>query len=167
MNRRLFEWHVRFGWWSFLVFATLGLALETFHGLKIALYMDGANATRRLMWTLAHAHGTLLSLVHVLFGLSAGVLIHLEAQRLRFMGRCLTGATLLLPGGFFLAGVVVYSGDPGLSILIVPAGAVLLMTAVFLIARGTAFSDAATPVESQETRAADQRAGRRTASKRG
>src|SRR5687767_4908440 len=137
-QRSLLLWHVRFGWWSFLVFATLGLVLETLHGLKLGVYMDVANGTRRLMWTLAHAHGTALSLVHVLFGLNAGLLVDVHANRLRLIGSCLTAATVLLPGGFFLAGIIVYSGDPGLSILFVPAGGVLLIVAIFLIARSVA-----------------------------
>ena len=138
-QRSLLLWHVRFGWWSFLVFVTLGLVLETLHGLKLGVYMDVANGTRRLMWTLAHAHGTVLSLVHVLFGLSAGLLGHVSANRLRFIASCLTAATVLLPGGFVLSGIIVYSGDPGLSILVVPAGAVLLIVAVFVIARSVAY----------------------------
>ncbi|HEY8174006.1 MAG TPA: hypothetical protein VIH21_13040, partial [Dehalococcoidia bacterium] len=56
--------HLRFGWWSLFVFATLGLTLEALHGFKVRAYLDVSNDTRRLMWTLAHAHGTLLGLVH-------------------------------------------------------------------------------------------------------
>ena len=62
--------HLRFGWWSLLVFATLGLLLESLQGFKVRAYLDVSNETRRLMWTLAHAHGTLLALVHVIFGLT-------------------------------------------------------------------------------------------------
>ena len=120
------------------------------------------------MWTLAHAHGTLLSLVHVLFGLSAGLLAHLNASRLRFIARCLTGATVLLPGGFFLDGIIVYSGDPGLGILLVPAGALLLLTAVFLIAHNTASSGDAARNElwPEAAAASDSRPGRRAPSTR-
>lgn len=49
--------HLRFGWWSLLFFLTFGLGLETLHGLKVGWYLDVENETRRLMWTLAHAHG--------------------------------------------------------------------------------------------------------------
>ena len=52
--------HIRFGWWSLLVFASAGLVLESLHGFKVRAYLDTSNETRRLMWTLAHAHGTLL-----------------------------------------------------------------------------------------------------------
>jgi len=50
----------------------------------------------------------------------------------------LLAASLLLPVGFFLGGVTYYEGDPGLGILLVPPGAVLLIAALFLIARSTA-----------------------------
>jgi hypothetical protein len=40
-----------------------------------------------------------------------------------------------LPGGFFLGGVSFYSGDPGLGVLLVPVGAVLLLAGVFMTAR--------------------------------
>ena len=61
--------------------------------------------------------------------------------RLRQVGvisTLLIAASLLLPGGFFLGGVTYYEGDPGLGILLVPPGAVLLIAALFLIARGVA-----------------------------
>jgi hypothetical protein len=112
--------HLAFGWRSVLIFAALGLGLETLHGFKIGLYLDLANETRRLMWTLAHAHGTLLGLVHVVFALSAGALPALTPAREQLVSRCLIGATLLLPGGFFLGGVRFYAGDPGVGIVLVP-----------------------------------------------
>jgi hypothetical protein len=126
--------HLRFGWWSLLCFATLGLALEMLHGFKVRAYLDVSNETRRLMWTLGHAHGTILSLVHVIFGLTVRVAADSLEQNLRLISSCLIGASLLLPGGFFLGGVVIYGGDPGLGVLLVPIGAVLLLAAVFFIA---------------------------------
>ena len=50
-------------------FAILGLTLEGLHGFKVRFYLDTSNETRRLMWTLAHAHGIGLALVHIVFGL--------------------------------------------------------------------------------------------------
>jgi len=128
--------HLRIGWWTLLVFATLGLVLETFHGFKIRAYLDVSNETRRLMWTLAHAHGTLLALVHVLFGLNVKSFPELAARNRRLISSCLVWSSILLPGGFFLGGVSFYSGDPGLGVLVVPIGAALLLMAVFLTARG-------------------------------
>src|SRR5688572_3702087 len=61
--------HLRYGWWALLLFASLGLLLESLHGLKVGAYLDVSNETRRLMWRLAHAHGALLGVLHILFGL--------------------------------------------------------------------------------------------------
>jgi hypothetical protein len=133
--------HLRFGWWSLFVFATLGLSLELLHGFKVRAYLDVSNETRRLMWTLAHAHGTLLALVHVVFGLSVATFPDFSARSLRLISRSLTAASVLLPGGFFLGGIAFYSGDPGLGVLLVPVGAVALLTAVFYLARGTGSLD--------------------------
>jgi hypothetical protein len=127
--------HLRVGWWTLLVCATLGLALEALHGFKASAYLDVSNETRRFMWTLAHAHGTLLALVHVLFGLSVKVLPELAVGSRQLVSMCLVGASILLPGGFFLGGVAFYAGDPGLGVLLVPVGAASLLTAVFLVAR--------------------------------
>lgn len=129
--------HVRFGWWSLLVFAALGLTLEVFHGFKVAAYLDVSNETRRLMWRLAHAHGVLLGLIHVVYGLALGAMPGLGGPNAGFVTTALIGASLLLPGGFFLGGVAFYGGDPGLGIALVPVGALMLLAALFLIARST------------------------------
>jgi hypothetical protein len=136
--------HVRFGWWSMLVFATFGLALETLHGFKLRMYLDVSNETRRLMWTLAHAHGTLLGIVHVIFGITVRALSPEAAHQLRPISRSLIGASVLLPGGFVLGGIVIYGGDPGLGALLIPVGGVLLLVALFLIARVCTRADLAT-----------------------
>ena len=133
--------HLRFGWWSLLVFVLLGLTLESFHGFKVRAYLDVSNDTRRLMWTLAHAHGTLLSLIHVLFGLSVRMAPEMTGRNGPIMSWCLIGASVLLPGGFFLGGAVFYGGDPGLGVLLVPIGATALMIAVFFLARQAAARD--------------------------
>ena len=128
--------HLRFGWWSLLAFLTLGFTLEMLHGFKVGLYLDASNETRRLMWTLAHAHGGLLGVIHILFGLYLRVAPEASPRRLPAVSTSLLAASVLLPGGFFLGGVTVYGGDPGLGILAVPAGAALLAAAVYGIARG-------------------------------
>lgn len=128
--------HVRFGWRSLLGFLSLGIFLEVLHGLKVGAYLNVANETRRLMWTLAHAHGTLLGLIHVAFGVTIGMFGVEGPGWRRFASPCLRGASYLLPGGFFLGGVFIYDGDPGMGIFLVPVGALLLFVGVFLIARG-------------------------------
>ena len=129
--------HLRFGWWSLLCFLSLGVVLELLHGFKAGLYLDVSNGTRRLMWTLAHAHGALLGLVHILYALCLRLFPTMAERDPRPVSLCLIGASVLLPGGFFVGGVQFYGGDPGLGILLVPVGATLLLIAVFLVARGT------------------------------
>jgi hypothetical protein len=127
--------HLRVGWWSLLLFLTLGFLLEALNGFKVGLYLDVSNATRRLMWTLAHAHGTLLSVLNVIFGLSVDWARDWEDSSRRLASRCLLGALALLPLGFFLGGVRVHGGDPGIGVLLVPPGALLLFVGVFVTAR--------------------------------
>ena len=127
--------HLRFGWWSLLIFLSAGLALEILHGVKAGLYLNVSNEMRRLMWTLAHAHGTLLALVQIAFALTLPHAPAWPAGPRSLASRCLLAAGVLLPGGFFLGGLVIHGGDPGVGILLVPAGAVLLFLAVLLTAR--------------------------------
>ena len=127
--------HLRVGWWSLLVFLTLGLVLETLSGFKVGLYLDVANSTRRLMWTLAHVHGTLLSVLNLVFALSLHLAPDWKESHRATASRSLLGALALMPLGFFLGGVRVYGGDPGLGVLLVPPGAFLLFVAVLLTAR--------------------------------
>ena len=116
------------------VFGLLGLVLETLHGFKVGAYLDVSNDTRRLMWTLAHAHGTLLGVVHLGF---AFTLRHLDpdAPSIRSASAGLIGASVVLPAGFFLGGIRFYAGDPGVGVALVPIGAVLLIYAAVVVAR--------------------------------
>src|SRR5262245_31627070 len=116
--------HLKFGWWSLLLFATAGLALESLHGFKVRAYLDTANETRRLMWTLAHAHGTLLAIVNVIVGLMWRA-TPAPAANARLTSSSLLAASVLLPGGFFLGGIAFYGGDPGIGTVLVPIGAAL------------------------------------------
>lgn len=98
--------NLRFGWWSLLVFLSLGGVLETLHGFKVGWYVDVGNETRRLMFTLAHAHGTLLALVNIAAGLTVRIV---ERFALRSsVSFALIWAGILLPAGFFLGGIVIY-----------------------------------------------------------
>ena len=124
--------NLRFGWWSLLVFLSLGGALETLHGFKIGWYVDVGNETRRLMFTLAHAHGTLLALVNIAAGLTGR---NVDRFSLRpSVCFALIWAAILLPAGFFLGGIVIYDGDPGLGVWLVPIGALLLFYSVARVA---------------------------------
>ena len=129
---QLADRNLRFGWWSLLVFLSLGAVLETMHGFKIGWYVDVGNETRRLMFTLAHAHGTLLALINIAAGLTAR---NVDRFELRLsVSFALIWAAILLPAGFFLGGIVIYDGDPGLGVWLVPVGAILLFYSIACIA---------------------------------
>ena len=95
---------MRFGWFALLLFATLGIALESMHGFKVGWYLDVENEVRRRMWRLAHAHGGLLAIVNILYALVAGSQEPPAAERLAKASPLLIAAALLLPLGFFLGG---------------------------------------------------------------
>ena len=131
--------HLRIGYWALAIFVTLGLALETLHAFKVGAYLDASNETRRLMWRLAHAHGTLLALVHVAYGLT--VRAYPSASR-PLASAGLYAALLLIPGGFFAGGIAVHGGDPSPAVLAVPAGFVALVVALVSVALSLRARDA-------------------------
>lgn len=125
--------HLRFGWWSVFTYLTLGVVLETLHGFKIGWYLDVNHEMRRLMFTLAHAHGTLLGLVNIAAGLTLRTVNGFTLTRPASLS--LIWGALLLPLGFALGGLVIHDGDPGLGVLLVPIGALLLLYGVWSAAR--------------------------------
>lgn len=127
--------HMLWGWWSLLFFLVLGASLEALHAFKAGWYLDVGSETRRLMWTLAHSHGTLFGLLNIAFALTLRSFPSVLVGTHRIPSRSLLGASLLLPGGFLLGGVGVHAADPGPAILLVPLGAALLFLAVLLTAR--------------------------------
>ena len=131
----LVQRHLVLGWTFLLVFLTLGIVLDAFHGFKVRWYVDVQNSTRRLMWTLAHAHGVLIGFVSLAFALTA----HLrpDARKGRSLAStCLLLSGLVLPGGFFLGGLVIHQGDPGVGVFLTPIGGLLLFLSVALTVRG-------------------------------
>jgi hypothetical protein len=121
--------NIRFGWWALLVFLLGGLVLELLHGFKVSWYLAVDVESRRLMWQLAHAHGTLVALVNVAFGLTLRAMPHTDTWA-SWASPCLLSAAVLLPGGFFLGGFGIRPGDPGLGVLLVPVGALFLAAGV-------------------------------------
>ena len=126
--------HVSLGWWFVSIYLSMGIALEVMHGFKVDWYLNVSNETRRLMFTLAHSHGTLLGILHIAFGLTLRATEASIGSWAKRAGACLTGAAILLPGGFLLGGVIIYGGDPGRGVLLVPVGAALLLFAVITTA---------------------------------
>ena len=118
------------GWVVVLISVCLGLGLEALHLFKSPFYLEVS--LRRDLWTLAHAHGTLLGLIVVVMGYSARSLIS-NAEARKTPLKLLRAASVLIPAGFFLGGIGASEGDPSLFILLVPFGAVLLLFGITLI----------------------------------
>ena len=93
--------HLRFGWWSLFAFTALGMGLDLLHGFKAQTYLDASNQTRRLMWTLAHAHGTLIAVVNVIFGICLRVIPGFSRRSLRLISWILIASGIVLPLSFF------------------------------------------------------------------
>jgi hypothetical protein len=127
--------HLVFGWTLLAIFSLLGIGLELLHAFKVGLYLDVNSETRRLMWRLAHAHGTLLALVNIAFGCSVPRLGPSGAPRVRRASACLLVAALLMPLGFFLGGAFASAADPSPLVGLVPIGAVLLVAGAGSAAR--------------------------------
>jgi hypothetical protein len=124
--------HLIVGWLWVTAFTIFGLVLEALHAFKVPWYLSPSVEARRLVWTLGHAHGTLLGLLNLAL---AGTW-HLlgETRWVRLASVCLLAGTALVPLGFFFGGFFVYGGDPGLAALLVPAGAALLVLSLLLTA---------------------------------
>ncbi len=105
----------------------LGLTFEALHALKVPVYLG--SATRREMWTLAHAHGGMLGLLLLAFAALAPRFFPDAGRRAR-VGRLLALAAYLMPLGFFAGGVLNREGDPSLGILLVPLGGLCLLAAL-------------------------------------
>lgn len=114
-----------------------GLVLESLVGLRTRGWMD--DALRRELVRLAHAHGGVLGLVNVALGFAMGRLRTPEIWARRVRIAALGGAVLVV-AGFFGGGVWHGQSDPGPLVLLVPAGALLVLASVVAIAslRGAA-----------------------------
>ena len=129
--------HFRLGWWSLLVFVCLGIVLEGMLAFKAPWYVNvGDNETHRLMLRLGPAHGTLLSVLNIVFAGSLARL-SLPARARALPSRCRAAATLRGPGGFILGGLVTHGPEPGLGIVLLPVGAILLLFGIFQVASNT------------------------------
>lgn len=135
----------QFGWWSLLTWLSLGMLLEALHGFKIGWYLDVVNDARRLQLSLAHSHGTLLALVNLAFAATVHGTATVGPQLAR-AGTCLRWAALLMPAGFLGGGLFPMGPDPGLLVVLVPIGGLLLFVGVLqaaLVVRAERVEDVA------------------------
>ncbi len=161
---KLWNRHLRFGWWCLFCYILLGLVLDAFHAFKVPWYLNVGNETRRLMGTLAHTHGTLLGGLNVAFAYT----LRQRKDAMLGIGKiaspCLMSAAMLMPAGFLLAGLFTVQGEPGFGIFLVPVGGLLLVTAVGLTATAimkdsSAGSTSANSTSSNSTSAKSKKSG--------
>jgi hypothetical protein len=117
------------GWLGVTLWLTFGLLLESLMAYKTAAYLG--DATRRELFRLAHAHGTLLHVLLIVAALSGS---REYIQIPRSARAALRIGVLTLPIGFLLAGMWHPEGDPGIAIWLVPAGALLVIFGGFATA---------------------------------
>jgi hypothetical protein len=113
------------------VWMTFGLLLEGLIGFKTPAYLH--DSVRRELFRLAHAHGTLLSLL--LLG-AALVCDRFEVKPARIVTAVLRSGVILMPIGFLLGGVWHYESDPGVGIWLVPIAAVMVVFGLVSVAIG-------------------------------
>jgi hypothetical protein len=121
---------LRTGWLLLAIALPFGVTLEALHGFKVQAYL--ASETRREMWRLAHAHGTLLGILCLVFAAVAEA--HVAAPIRGRVASLIRWGAVLMPLGFFLGGILNSEGDPSLGILLVPVGALLLVVALVRVA---------------------------------
>jgi hypothetical protein len=138
IDRRYQVRHLRVGWTALLLFAALGALLELLHAFKVPWYLGVATESRRLMWTLAHAHGVALGLVNLALGASCHLLPRAPHPA---ASAALVAGTILVPGGFLVGGLFVHGGDPGLGAVLIPPGALLILVALALLVRAAVARD--------------------------
>ena len=124
---------LRTGWLLLAVSLPFGVTLEALHGFKVQAFL--ASETRREMWRLAHAHGTLLGILCLVF-VALGENHVPESARVS-AARLVRWGAVLMPLGFFLGGILNSEGDPSLGVLLVPVGALLLIVALLKCAFAT------------------------------
>jgi hypothetical protein len=122
---------LRTGWILLAVALPLGVTLEALHGFKVRGFLE--SEVRREMWRLAHAHGTLLGILLLVYAALAER--HVAAKARAAISRDLRFGAVLMPLGFFAGGVLQSEGDPSLGILLVPLGALFLLIALVRAAR--------------------------------
>lgn len=117
------------GWAGVAVWMAFGFLLESLLAYKTPAYLN--DPQRRELFRLAHAHGTLLSLLLIVAAVCARLGLAVPPRAAAMSLR--TGA-ILMPAGFFLAGVWHPEGDPGMAIWLVPPGALLLIFGIIATA---------------------------------
>lgn len=123
--------HLRASLWSLAGFLAMGVALEAMIGLRVGPLVD--DELRREFLRLGHSHGGLLALVNVALGWVLERLATPRGWATRIRLAAWSGA-LLVGLGFVGGGLWHGPTDPGLPVLLVPTGALMLIAALLATA---------------------------------
>lgn len=123
--------HLRASLGTVALFLAMGLWLEAMYGLRAEGWID--DTLRREFLRLGHAHGTLLGILNVALAWAMGRLETPAAWAGRIRLAALAGA-VLVPVGFVGGGLWHGPTDPGPVVLVVPAGAMMLLASVVAVA---------------------------------
>ncbi|MCA9638487.1 MAG: hypothetical protein KC420_20805 [Myxococcales bacterium] len=125
------ERHIRASLALVAAFLATGLWLEAMYGLRAEGWID--DAIRREFLRLGHSHGALLGLLNLGLAWALERLQTPAAWARRIRPAALTGA-LSVGLGFIAGGLWHGPTDPGPPILLVPLGALLLLTSTVALA---------------------------------
>ncbi len=117
--------------WTLAGFLAMGMCLEAMLGLRVTGFVD--DALRREFLRLGHAHGGLLALMNVGLGWALQRLSTPDAWATRIRIAAWVGA-LLVGLGFVGGGAWHGPTDPGPLVLLVPAGALMLIASLVAVA---------------------------------
>ena len=119
----------RQAWLGLAFWLAFGLLIEGLIGLRSPVYLQ--DPVRRELLRLAHAHGTILSLLllianlYIQKGLNAPPKLAVVALR---------AGVFVMPIGFLLGGIWHYESDPGIGIFLAPVGGLLIIFGVIAFA---------------------------------
>jgi hypothetical protein len=109
--------HARAGWTLLALGLAFGVTLEALEAFRVSWVV--ADAWRNRLWSLAHFHADAMGLLN---------LVYRPYARGAAESRALVIGSAIIPLGFLLGGLAHTEGDPGLGILLVPVGAVLVIS---------------------------------------
>lgn len=118
----------RQAWFGLAFWMSLGLLLEGLIAFRSPAYLQ--DPIRREMFRLAHAHGTLFSVLLIITQLW---LSHAKQSVPAMAELPLRVGTVLMPVGFALGGIWHSATDPGIGVFLAPVGGVLVIFAAVSI----------------------------------
>ena len=109
-------------WFGLLFWMSMGLLFEGLIGFRSPVYLQ--DPLRRELFRLAHAHGTVLSILLLVVNLylAKGLIAPPRAAV-----RALQAGVLIMPLGFLLGGAWHYESDPNFLIFLAPVGGLLII----------------------------------------